>query len=149
MRVIILQNNWHDKEMLYRYLVDVDRDFIPFLSEKTDLRQYVEKVIEKASLYSILSDDDNIAGLVVFYANDFEKRYAYIPLVSVRSECRRQGIAGRLLNSALDYIRSLNGKISTVGIHTNNQHAFDLYVKLGFKHISTIGERAYLEYIIK
>lgn len=145
----MLQNNQLYKDKLYQYLTAVDKDFNPALSSKIDLKQYTERIVEKAKICCALSDEDNIMGVVVFYANDFEKQYAYIPLVSVSAEYRRQGIARKLMKYALVYIKSLNGKISVVGIHTYNQYAFDLYVKIGFKNIPETDKISYLEYTIE
>lgn len=149
MKITLLQNNQQYKDKLYQYLTSVDKDFNPALSTKTDLKQYTERIADKAKICCALSDEDNIIGIVAFYANDFEKHYAYIPLVSVSSEYRRQGIARKLMEYAVLYIKSLNGKISVVGIHTYNQYAFDLYVKLGFKNISETDKMFYLEYTIE
>lgn len=144
MKIILLKDNQQYKDKLYRYLVNVDTEFNPSLSSRIDLKQYAERVTENAYICCALSYEDNIIGVVVFYANDFEKRYAYIPLVSVCSEYRRQGIARKLMDYVLFFIKS-SGNISIVGIHTYNQYAFDLYVKLGFKEVSNIDGRLYLE----
>lgn len=145
----MLQNNQLYKDKLYQYLTAVDKDFNPVLSSKIDLKQYTERIVEKAKICCALSDEDNIIGVVAFYANDFEKQYAYIPLVSVSAEYRRQGIARKLMEEVLSFIKSLNEKILVAGIHTYNQNACELYVKLGFKNVSIKDGRNYLEYKIE
>ena len=108
MKIVMLQNNQLYKDKLYQYLTAVDKDFNPVLSSKIDLKQYTERIVEKAKICCALSDEDNIIGVVAFYANDFEKQYAYIPLVSVSAEYRRQGIARKLMEEVLSFIKSLN-----------------------------------------
>lgn len=149
MKIVHLQNNQNYKDKLYQYILDVDSDFNPVLSSKVDLKEYTERIVSKANIFCALTDNDDIIGVVVVYANDFDKQYAYIPLVSVSSAHRRQGIARKLMEYTLSFIKSLNGKISVVGIHTYNRYAFDLYVKLGFKNISETDKRSYLEYTIE
>lgn len=51
-----------------------------------------------------------------------------------------------MLVEALDYIKSLDGKILSVGIHTNNPIAYKLYQKLAFEYVSDCDNRFYLEY---
>ena len=126
------------QESLVRFLREVDKDFHPTLSEKTDLKEYVAKILEKAMLFYELSDSGDIKGLVIMYANDFEKKYAYIPLVAVSPLYRQQG-------ESLQYLNTLKGEIQVLGIHTNNPVALALYQKMGFKSVETVNGRTYLE----
>ena len=133
------------QESLVRFLREVDKDFHPPLSEKTDLKEYVAKILEKAMLFYELSDSGDIKGLVIMYANDFEKKYAYIPLVAVSPLYRKQGVVYKLLGESLQYLNTLKGEIQVLGIHTNNPVALVLYQKMGFKSVETVNGRTYLE----
>lgn len=84
--------------------------------------------------------------MVALYANDFVKKYAYIPLLAVAPEYRKQGIARMLMNEAIDYVRELGSeKIQVIGIHTSNPIAFDFYKELGFRLLDESNNREYLE----
>lgn len=133
------------KEALLRFLKEVDGDFNPPLSEKTDLAQYADKILRNAVLFCDLTDFGAIKGLIVLYANDYAKKYAYIPLAGVGSSYRKQGIAGKLLSEAIQYVEALKGKIQVLGIHSNNPVAISLYQKMGFESVETIDGRTYLE----
>ncbi len=135
-----------DKEMLLRFLREVDEDFHPFLSQKTKLSVFADKMLNNATFFYEVSDSGDIKGLVAIYANDYEKKYAYIPLVAVSPSYRKRGIASRLLLAALDYVKSLNGKILSVGIHTNNSVAVKLYLGVGFESVNTSNGRNYMEF---
>ena len=132
------------KEALFTFLKRVDNDFYPPLSEKTNLALYVDKILDKAILFCDLTDSGTIKGLIVVYANDYARKYAYIPLVCVDPFYRNQGIAGNLLAEAIQYLKSLKGKIQILGIHSNNPIAIKLYKDFGF-HVVDSTERAYLE----
>lgn len=131
---------------LLKFLNEVNDDFCPPLSQKTNLNLFVEKMLANADFFYEKSDSGNITGLVAIYANDFEKKYAYIPLVAVSPSYRRLGIANKLLSAALDYVASLENKIQTIGIHTDNPVAAQLYQKLGFESVSVENERYYMEF---
>ena len=131
--------------VLLKFLKEVDGDFYPPLSQKTDLNLFAKKILANAEFFYRQSDSGDIIGLVVIYANDWEKKYAYIPLVAVSPSYRRLGIANKLLLAALDYVASLGNKIQTIGIHTNNSVAVKLYQNIRFKSVEIENGRTYME----
>lgn len=133
------------KAALLKFLKEVDEDFYPPLSQKTDLNLFAEKMLANADFFYEQSDSGNIIGLVAIYDNDWEKKYAYIPLVAVSPFYRRLGIANKLLLAALDYVASLGSKIQIIGIHTSNFIAVKLYQNIGFKSVSIENGRTYME----
>lgn len=135
---------------LRRFLKEVDGDFSPALSERVDLDVFADKLLKNANFFYDESDRGNIKCLVAMYANDFEKKYAYIPLVAVASNYRKQGLGSKMMLKALDYIHSLGDGIKIIGIHTNNPIAFELYKKLSFHEVCVCDDnKYYLEYHIK
>lgn len=135
-----------EKDILMKFLQEVDKDFTPCLSQKTDLPSFCDKILDNARLFASYSGPDKLNGLVVMYANDFIRKYAYIPLLAVSPDCRKQGIARRLMDAALGYVRSLGSeKIRVVGIHTGNPVAFRSYERLGFRLVDESNNREYLE----
>lgn len=135
-----------NKSVLMTFLHKIDKDFNPHLSQKTNIDSFCDKMLSNAKLFVSYSSGGAIKGLVAIYANDFECRYSYIPLLAVDSNYRHQGIAWTLMNQAIDYVRSLGtDKINCIGIHTNNPVAFHLYEKLGFCLREESQNREYLE----
>ena len=128
------------------FLQKVDKDFTPYLSQKTDLSAFGDRLLNHAKLFVSKDENRKIKGLVALYANDFVKKYAYVPLLAVVSEYRKQGIARMLMNEAIDYVRELGSeKIQVIGIHTSNPIAFDFYKELGFRLLDESNNREYLE----
>lgn len=134
-----------NKEALVHFLKEIDNNFYPALSIKTDLNIFADKLLRKAVLFYEL-DNKKIIGLVAMYANDYEKQYAYISLVGVLPSYRQRGIAKKLLREAVEYVGSQE-KIRKIGIHTNNPIALRIYCTLGFKCIETVEGRTYLEFL--
>lgn len=134
------------KSVLLKFLRKVDKDFVPTLSQKTDLEEFCTKIMSKGKLFVSCAKDGNINGLVVMYANDFEHHYSYVSLVAIDLDFRKQGIAESLMQKAISYVKNLGrNKISCIGIHTNNAIALHLYEKLGFVVQSELDNRKYLE----
>ena len=111
------------------FINEVSDDFLPPLLGRIDINEYIEKLKTYAS-YSIAYNDGIVAGIILFYCNNYDTKDAYITLLAVRKEYRRMHIASMLLEKSIDFVRMQNMK--TVSIHTNNEHAKDCYVKTGF-----------------
>ncbi len=132
-------------ESILRFLRTVDHDFSPYLSDKTDLEDFAEK-ISKVSHYEYeMSDNGEIKGMVVGYANDRVRKFAYISMVAVHPQHRKQGVAKRLILAFIKYVSNIE-YIKILGIHTNNPVALNLYKEVGFVIVSESNGRYYLEY---
>lgn len=130
------------KNEILRFLKDIDNDFNPALSEKVILEEYVDKIYKKSHLVSHCLNNGKIVGLLVVYCNDFIDYRAYVALVGVLKDYRGRGIAERMMRECIDYVRCNNFK--TIGIHSNNKIAINLYKKLVFNIIED-GNRVYME----
>lgn len=140
----MIEVGYHEKKKLISFMEDINDDFVPKLTDKVRLDNYVDKIIDKAILLVDL-DGDNIAGLVVLYCNDQSQRRAYIPFCGVKKEYRNLGIARRLIEKAITITGEKQFKV--LGIHSNNLIAINLYRKLGF-HLVEADERSYLEHYL-
>ncbi len=132
------------RESVLSFLNDVDKDFIPNISAKVNLEEFVCKVFSLSELIAV--EDEEIKGLLVLYCNDAIENKAYISFVAVRNMYRRQGIARSLMASAIQ--RAKEKGMKAIGIHSNNPVALGLYKSLGFKTIIE-GSREYLELDLK
>lgn len=133
------------KELVLEFLLKVDKEFKPALSEKTSIEEYVDKISSLAELI-VAEDDNGIYGLTVLYCNDMLEKRAYVALVGVLPEYRGKGVARQMMIETIR--RAVEKGMCRIGIHTNNPVALNLYKKLGFEVISG-GDRKYLEYVIK
>lgn len=139
-----IQRQYENKsclENVYAFLVNINKEYNPPLDAKVDLRQYAEKILDSAVLF-VETDNSNIVGMVVLYCNDESTKRAYIPLVGVLPAFQRQGIAKRLMQEAISYVKEHNYRV--IGIHSNNPIAVKAYCNLGFNIIEQ-GERKYME----
>ena len=130
------------QDILLEFLIRIDSDFRPPLSQKVALMDYVCKIQSKAELIQEWIGR-KLAGLTILYCNDSDRRFAYIALVGVDSSYRGKGIASKMLQISIRTVRTRGFRI--LGIHSNNPIAIHLYKKLGFREISRDGDRIYLE----
>ena len=80
------------------------------------------------ALVKVLSDLKN-AGLQVVLDE------GYITNVAVRPECRRQGIAGKLLQVFLDFAQGNHLAFLTLEVRASNYDAIALYGSRGFRSV--------------
>lgn len=133
------------EETILSLLKDVDSEFHPNLSNKTDLHLFAKKAIEIAHCEYEEDENGNLKGLVVGYTNDIQNGYSYISLVAVSPNYRKRGIAKKLITQFIAYAKKLI-YIKKIGIHTNNPIALSMYQNIGFEIISECDGRYYLEY---
>ena len=76
-----------------------------------------------------LDDNDRVVGYAGLQVVLDE---GYITNVAVRPECRRQGVAGKLLQVFLDFAKANKLAFLTLEVRASNAPAIGLYEKLGF-----------------
>ena len=77
-----------------------------------------------------LDDNDNVAGYAGLQAVLDE---GYITNVAVRPDCRRQGIAGKLLQVFLDFAKGNHLAFLSLEVRASNSAARELYESFGFE----------------
>ena len=79
-----------------------------------------------------LDDNDKVAGYAGLQAVLDE---GYITNVAVRPDCRRQGIAGKLLQVFLDFAKGNHLAFLSLEVRASNYDAIALYGSRGFRKI--------------
>lgn len=127
------------------FLSQIEMDFMPRLTEKIDIDEFIRKIILKADLIIRYSSEGNIIGLTVLYCNNFSERKAYISLVGVLRNYRGKGIAKNMIENAILIAKKRH--FFRIGLHSNNKKAQKLYRQLGFVS-SESTERIYMELVL-
>ena len=92
-----------------------------------------EELDNLLSAFLVALDD---SGRVVGYAGvQVVLDEGYITNVAVRPECRRQGIAGKLLQVFLDFAQGNRLAFLTLEVRASNYDAFALYGSRGFRSV--------------
>ena len=108
-----------------------DGVFVPPLSERVDLDDYAEKIVQRAERFEAWSNGQ-LAGLVAIYCNDCGRRTAFITSVSVLPARQGEGIASRLLQACTESVRQTGFKGIELEVGAHNSAATRLYEKHGF-----------------
>jgi 1-aminocyclopropane-1-carboxylate deaminase/D-cysteine desulfhydrase-like pyridoxal-dependent ACC family enzyme/ribosomal protein S18 acetylase RimI-like enzyme len=115
-------------------------DYLPVqLSYKVNLEQYAQKIIERADILFAYQDQDLI-GILILYANDFEKKTGHIPLLSISPHLRGRGVGKAMMSRAIARCRSRNITTLSLEVHHENRRAIDFYQKIGFARTGIKGE---------
>jgi len=90
-----------------------------------------EELDNMLSAFLVALDDD---GRVVGYAGlQVVLDEGYIANIAVQPECRRQGIAGKLLQVYLDFAKGNHLAFLTLEVRASNEGAIALYASRGFE----------------
>lgn len=113
------------------HLYRCDADFMPPLSDRVEIGSYARKIANKATRFEAWAGDD-LVGLVAAYCNDSERRVAYITSVSVLRGWLGRGIASRLMERCICYVKGLRYESIALDVDQDNVAALRLYGKQGF-----------------
>ena len=111
------------------FIKEVEQDFVPPLLDRVNIAEFYNKVNSLAVLYGCYRKDELI-GLCIFYANDFETKKAYVTFLAVDRKHRGNNIAGELLKDVCIYAKEQG--MESIGLHTYNIIAKECYLKNGF-----------------
>lgn len=111
---------------------------------RTDIDDYVNKIIKKASIISICRDQQ-ILGFIAYYDNDLKKESAFLTMLAIDPSCRKQGYGKRLLEMSIANLKQLGFKTYALQVLQTNEGGVKLYTGAGFNIIETKGEYYYME----
>lgn len=135
---LIFKRNWADIRAINVHLLVCDSQYIPLLSERTDLVTYSAKLAANAECFEAWYGD-RLIGLVAAYADAPEQQSIFVTNVSVTPDMHGQGIATRLLSTLIDYARDAAFARVTLKVDVHNDRALALYRSLRFRKIAADG----------
>ena len=113
------------------HLRTCDADFVPPLSGRVEISDYVKKIASKAMRFEAWSGG-TLVGLVAAYYNDQEKHIAHITSISVLSEWMGKGIAAGLMSQCIEHAKVSKMRQISLEVASDNTPAIRLYEKNGF-----------------
>ena len=129
MKQLVKLNNQDD---ILNLLYDFD-DVFPHLKEKVkDYEAFALKLKENAFVYKA-AINDNVFGILVFYANDNDTKRAYISLIGVKKEYRATGLGRYLIDSCIEFSKANGMKSILLEVDNDNKNAISFYHRLGFE----------------
>ena len=129
---------------LQELLDEVDDEYVPRLSSRVNLSEYVSKIVNNASVFAIY-ENRRLSAFAAVYCNDMSNKSAYLTMIAVRKGCRGRGLALSLLKSSLQYLRGLQFSLLKLEVYKNNSRAFGIYRKLGFEIIDESSSSLFMQ----
>ncbi len=94
---------------------------------KNNLSNLLEKIHQKREIH--FAHDGNPLGYCTFYANDAERRIAYISLIAVLPEYQKLHIGTKLLKESFEIMRTYGMEHCMLEVRKNNRNAIRFYEK--------------------
>ncbi len=117
------------------HLVACDGDFLPSLSSRVDIDGYARKLVDKAQCFDAWANG-KLIGLMAVYCNAPDRGVAFITSVSVLPGWQGRGIASRLMEECITYVKGLGFSRLELEVGRSNDVAIALYKKNGFVALS-------------
>lgn len=130
-------------------LLEMHKDIFPHLHEKIeDIASYAEKLSKYAYVYEG-KELEQPFGVVVFYANDKEKKTGYVSLIGVKREYQNRKLGKWLLEKCIEISKEQGMLFLQLEVDLDNHVAKNFYEKNGFVKIA-VSERGsvYMERMI-
>lgn len=123
---------------LYLHLEKASHLFVPPLASRVNLKEYAQKLYEKAQTFEAW-DQDNLIGLFAGYFNLHISKEVFVTNVSVLEQYKNKGIASQLLimvkifavHNGYDKIRLEVNSKNTQAIQFYTKHQFVIDVEEG------------------
>lgn len=129
--VVEYQTNKATAVQIVEHLLRCDADFVPPLSGRVELGDYVIKITSRAIRFEAWSGG-TLVGLAAIYCNDQKSRTAYITSVSVLRKWTGKGIAAHLVGQCVEHAKDLGMRQISLEVAMYNTPAIKLYEKTGF-----------------
>ena len=127
-----------DKNQIKNHILYFNPIF-PHLKEKiSSFDEYAEKLSKKANVV-IEKINDEPVGLLVFYANDFETRTAFISLIGVSEKWQGKNVSAFLLEYCTEESVRRKMEFLKLEVDIDNGRAIRFYEKNGFKKCGEAG----------
>lgn len=114
------------------FLKSVEALFPTPLSQRQNLSNYAQKLVDKATL-CVSVDKERIVSMVAGYTDNLEKNMAYIALVATLPEFKGKGLATSLIRQFIDIC--ISKSVTAIHLYTDRSNfaAINMYKKLGFE----------------
>ena len=131
-----VEYRWNDSQYLSKenfiILLQKFGDLLPDpLGERVDLNEYSEKWLTHADILLAFYKNE-IVGVRVLYANDYETKSAHGLFLAVLPEFQGMGIGREMYRRTIDFVKQRGMTKIFLFVHFKNIVAINLYKSLGF-----------------
>ena len=128
-------------------LYEFDSVFPHNREKVSDYDNWASKISDNG--FAVVTDNNDHAGMAVFYANDTEARKGYISLIGLKPDFRGRGLGKSLLSDVIDEMKKNGMNSALLEVDDDNQSAKDFYTRFGFELEEKRKETQLLKYKIR
>lgn len=122
-----------DYKKLLKLFNDVDKDFIPNISQRQGIKHYIKRALSKNRYTLVVFVKKELIGMINVEKYFPKKEECYIHWLAVLQCYRYHHIGTILINEALDIAKSHSFKVVKIRSWSTNTEALSLYKKIGFR----------------
>ena len=108
-----------------------DDDYFEKLSDRVDIDEYSEKLLESSVLFTLRNDVDLI-GLSPCYFNNVDEKIGYISSLTIKDGYRGKKLGSEMIKQIQQYAIARQFNTVMVKIHYDNHISRNFYIKNGF-----------------
>src|SRR5690606_20743765 len=122
------------QQQIQSFLVEIESNFEPPLSQRLNILEYAEKLSNKAEIVCY-KEEERIISAILYYI-DNEKKTAYIPVLGSVDGFESRGLMRTLMEEVENIL--LSSDFCSLGLETwLGSRALNIYIKRGF-HVKSI-----------
>ena len=125
----IFEPNTFDINILYEYLVEMDKEYIPPISHLVDdIFEYTQKICKNAYII-VAKDKKEVIGIYAIYIND---KYSFMTTGSVKYHYRGKGIFKQLIQQGINLSKEKMVLYTELEVYLENERAISIYTQNGY-----------------
>lgn len=129
-----------DFESFTKFIIETEKLFNPPISERMDLQDYINKLIEESQILLAKSTADNlIVGTAAYYCTP--KLYDYAFLSYIATNVKIKGIGSELVKIMINHCKNEKAKGIETQTWEGNIKSIALFQKFNFKRVGVENNR--------
>lgn len=125
----IFEPNTFDINILYEYLVEMDKEYVPPISNLVDdIFEYTQKICKNAYII-VAKDKKEVIGIYAIYIND---KYSFMTTGSVKYHYRGKGIFKQLIQQGINLSKEKMVLYTELEVYLENERAISIYTQNGY-----------------
>lgn len=142
---IIVMDQCTDVKKLAYVISKLEKRIVPSLtSQGIDVLVYADKLAKNAIIIE-LREDEELCGIAAVYANDMEKKTAFLSFIAVDGTFEGKGYGGLLLSHVECVARERGMAQVILEVSAINVHAQSFYEKNGYEQIRESEHSIFME----
>lgn len=120
-------------------------DAFPDLKDEQRLNMLAEKWHNYAEFCTCRNGQNQLIGIIVFYANQPDSKEAYLPHIYVSAHFRKRGLFTKMLLVVEKYVSKKGYNIIKLEVGCNRANAIESYIRNGLTIYECKQDRLYLK----